>query len=116
MKQLVATPPWLSKIDSIRQDGIQGFVRGLGWRSTLEVVDIDPQAYAPHSAKQTSIDDADTIEKKQNIDKVIAKWFNFHGIQAQIAQGSYFQSMVSLIEKVATGIQSTTLKEITMFI
>nr|XP_018686484.1 PREDICTED: uncharacterized protein LOC103994246 [Musa acuminata subsp. malaccensis]XP_018686485.1 PREDICTED: uncharacterized protein LOC103994246 [Musa acuminata subsp. malaccensis]XP_018686486.1 PREDICTED: uncharacterized protein LOC103994246 [Musa acuminata subsp. malaccensis]XP_018686487.1 PREDICTED: uncharacterized protein LOC103994246 [Musa acuminata subsp. malaccensis] len=111
MRQPTA-PPQLSRIGSMRQSGIRGFMRGLGRRSALDIIDIDPQAYPSQITKQTRIDDAYTKEKKRDIGKAIAKWFNFHKIPANTAQGPYYQSMISSIQKSGTGIQPPTPKEI----
>ncbi|THU56394.1 hypothetical protein C4D60_Mb11t16800 [Musa balbisiana] len=46
-------PPQLSRIDNMIQGRIRGFMRGLGRRSALDIIDIDPQAYPPQTAKQT---------------------------------------------------------------
>ncbi|CAL9108672.1 unnamed protein product [Musa textilis] len=105
-------PPQLSRIGSMRQGEIRGFMRKLGKRSALEIIDIDPLAYLSQTAKQTRIDDAYTKEKKRDIGKAIAKWFNFHRILANRAQSPYYHSMISYIQKSGTGIQPPTPKEI----
>ncbi|CAL9776201.1 unnamed protein product, partial [Musa acuminata subsp. burmannicoides] len=64
MRQPTA-PPQLSRIGSMRQSGIRGFMRGLGRRSALDIIDIDPQASPSQITKQTRIDDAYTKEKKR---------------------------------------------------
>ncbi|RZR97862.1 hypothetical protein BHM03_00027106 [Ensete ventricosum] len=58
------TPSRLGRTSSMRHGGLRGFMRGLGRRSAPDIVDIDPQAYPPQTAKQTRIDDAYTKEKK----------------------------------------------------
>uniref|UniRef100_A0A804K7A4 DUF659 domain-containing protein n=1 Tax=Musa acuminata subsp. malaccensis TaxID=214687 RepID=A0A804K7A4_MUSAM len=111
MRQPTA-PSQLGRTSSMRYGGLRGFMRGLGRRSAPDIVDIDPQAYPPQTAKQTRIDDAYTKEKKRDIGKAISKWFNFNRIPANTAQGPYYQSMISSIQKSGTGIQPPTPKEI----
>lgn len=79
MKQPTA-PPHLSKISSMTQNGIQGFMRGLSKGLALDIVEIDPQVYPLQTVKQARIDGAYTNLKKQDIGKAIIKWFNFHKI------------------------------------
>ena len=87
-------------------------MRGLGRRSTPNIVDIDPQTYPPQTVKQSWIDDVYIKEKKRDIGKAILKWFNFHRIQVNTTQGPYYQSMISSIQKSGTRIQPPTPREI----
>ncbi|RZR85153.1 hypothetical protein BHM03_00012103 [Ensete ventricosum] len=102
------------EIDTDLKAGIHASLehQGLGRRSALDIIDINPQAYLPQTMKQIRIDDAYTKEKKRDIGKAIAKWFSFHKIPANTAQGPYYQSMISSIQKSGTGIQPPIPKEI----
>ncbi|XP_042375861.1 uncharacterized protein LOC121969699 [Zingiber officinale] len=110
------TAATLGRSESVRvtstQGGIGRFFPSMGRRRAVDIADIDPLAFPDQASKQTRIDDAYTREKKKSIGQSIAKFFHFNRIPPNVANNTYYRSMISNIQKSGPGIQPPTAYEI----